>query len=302
MFALFQQVLNLTTKRCHYWSITFLWHLSRKCPCPPSSGAATYLGAISGCNASHATQVEYTLNKKDWAESISIQKIFVALPTNSSSLTSIHHLHGLLGSWVLGHLVGPQESVLLNSWHQKSLKQGPQQYGEQLARTWNPESRDGGLYLRDGEHHRDRRRGSKNVNGAEEAKDIMEEEKKIRVTKKVGEEINQWLSAFLGCWESPWHQSFAKQSNLALISFSPSLIEENVWLNMFPYLSPLQESPCRPIKKSNISVCPSSEVGSIIPVIFSGGPQYEFLRYLSTQQSKQSLSLPYFPCSSLTLL
>ena len=230
-----------------------------------------------------------------------IQKIFVALPTNSSSLTSIHHLHGLLGSWILGHLVGPQESVLLNSWHQKSLKQGPQQYGEQLARTWNPESRDGGLYLRDGEHHRDRRRGSKNVNGAEEAKDIMEEEKKIRVTKKVGEEINQWLSAFLGCWESPWHQSFAKQSYLALISFSPSLIEENVWLNMFPYLSPLQESPCRPIKKSNISVCPSSEVGSIIPVIFSGGPQYEFLRYLSTQQSKQSLSLPYFPCSSLTL-
>ena len=228
-------------------------------------------------------------------------KIFVALPTNSSSLTSIHHLHGLLGSWVPSHLVGPQESVLLNSWHQKSLKQGPQQYGEQLARTWNPESRDGGLYLRDGEHQRDRRRGSKNVNGAEEAKDIMEEEKKIRVTKKVGEEINQWLSAFLGCWESPWHQSFAKQSYLALISFSPSLIEENVWLNMFPYLSPLQESPCRPIKKSNISVCPSSEVGSIIPVIFSGGPQYEFLRYLSTQQSKQSLSLPYFPCSSLTL-
>ena len=29
------------------------------------------------------------------------------------------------------------------------------------------------------------------VNGAEEAKDVMEEEKKIRVTKKVGEEIKQ---------------------------------------------------------------------------------------------------------------
>ena len=47
------------------------------------------------------------------------------------------------------------------------------------------------MYRGDGEHHRDRRRGSKNVNGAEEAKDIIEEEKKTRVTKKVGEEINQ---------------------------------------------------------------------------------------------------------------
>ena len=46
-------------------------------------------------------------------------------------------------------------------------------------------------YISEMEYHRDRRRGSKNVNGAEEAKDIMEEEKKIRVTKKVGEEINQ---------------------------------------------------------------------------------------------------------------
>ena len=48
-----------------------------------------------------------------------------------------------------------------------------------------------GLYLGDGEHHRDRRWGSKNVNGAEEAKDIMEEEKNIQFTKKVGEEIKQ---------------------------------------------------------------------------------------------------------------
>ena len=30
-----------------------------------------------------------------------------------------------------------------------------------------------------------------NVNGAEEAKDIMEEEKNIQFTKKVGEEIKQ---------------------------------------------------------------------------------------------------------------
>ena len=247
------------------------------------------LNSLPGCNASQATQVEYTLNKKDWAQNISIQKIFVALPTNSSSLTSIHHIHGLLGNWALGHLVGPQESVLLNSWHRKSLKQEPQQYGDQITRTWNPESRDGGLYLGDGEHHRDRRWGSKNVNGAEEAKDIMEEEKNIQFTKKVGEEIKQWLSALLGCLRVSLTSKFCKTIDFALFSFSPSLIEENVWLNMFPYFDPLQESPRRPIKKSNISVCPSSEVGSIIPVIFSGGPQYEFLRYLSTQQSKQSL-------------
>ena len=133
------------------------------------------LNSLPGCNASQATQVEYTLNKKDWAQNISIQKIiFVALPTNSSSLTSIHHIHGLLGNWALGHLVGPQESVLLNSWHQKSLKQGPQlqQYGDQITRTWKPESRDGGLYLGDGEHHRDRQcercRGGKACNGGRE--------------------------------------------------------------------------------------------------------------------------------------
>ena len=47
------------------------------------------------------------------------------------------------------------------------------------------------MYLGDGEHHRDRRWGSKNVNGAEEAKDIMEEEKNIQFTKKVGKEIKQ---------------------------------------------------------------------------------------------------------------
>ena len=264
---------------------------------PPSSGASTHLGAISGCNASHATRDDYTL----WAESISIQKSSWPCqrtpPPWLPSTISMAYLaaESPVTSWDLKRvffwIVDTEKAS--NRDHSCMESNLP---GHEIQRVEMVD------YISEMEYHRDRRRGSKNVNGAEEAKDIMEEEKKIRVTKKVGEEINQWLSAFLGCWESPWHQSFAKQSNLALISFSPSLIEENVWLNMFPYLSPLQESPCRPIKKSNISVCPSSEVGSIIPVIFSGGPQYEFLRYLSTQQSKQSLSLPYFPCSSLTLL
>ena len=40
------------------------------------------------------------------------------------------------------------------------------------------------MYLGDGEHHRDRRWGSKNVNGAEEAKDVMEEERRISSSPK----------------------------------------------------------------------------------------------------------------------
>ena len=192
--------------------------------------------------------------------------------------------------WVTNyHLVGPQESVLLNSWHRKSLKQEPQHNGEQRTRTWNPESRDGGLYLGDGEHHRDRRWGSKNVNGA---KDIMEEEKNIQFTKKVGEEIKQWLSALLGCLRVSLTSKFCKTIDFALFSFSPSLIE-HVSLFGSPARIPL------PANKEIKYFCLSKLRGWLDNTcnLFRWPPIW--ILEIFVDSAKQTVpSLPYFPCST----